>query len=431
MIVQHKMISKTSLEVYHDVLDNGLNVYVVSMCHKHNIYVTFSTKFGSVNNEFIPNGKSEMVRVPDGVAHFLEHKLFEQKDGVDPFTFFTKNGCDANANTTYDKTTYLFSGMKNFSENLNYLLDYVQEPYFTDENVFKEKGIIDQERSMYQDDPFWRMYEGSINNLMNEHPIKYPIIGTKESIYAITKEDLYTCYNTFYHPSNMFLVVTGNVDYKQVFDIVRNNQANKDYKKEKKITLKKYDEADNVSTVHEEIEMDINISKVAISYKINILDYLKKYSYYEVVNYILYYFGIKLDSTSVLNENLKRDGLIYDDLGLEINFTDKHILISLFAESKNPHELIEIIDNEINNKIINKTDFERKKKCSISSIIVSSDDIYTVNNKIMGNIIKYGDIIYNSYEVIENLKFNDLKNIINNINFSFKSTFIVNPKKQN
>ena len=184
--MQKKKISKVDLDVYTEKLDNGLSIYVVPMPNKHNIHATFSTDFGSITNEFVPIGEKKMVRVPDGVAHFLEHKLFEQKDGIDPFTFFGQNGADANANTSYFKTTYLFSGLKNFEDNLNYLLDYVQDPYFTDENVEKEKGIIDQERSMYQDDPFWRMYEGSIANMIHNYPIKYPIVGTKESIYAIT-----------------------------------------------------------------------------------------------------------------------------------------------------------------------------------------------------------------------------------------------------
>ena len=213
-------LDKMDLTIYEDVLANGLKIYVIPKENVNGYYITLSTKYGSIHNEFIPNDKTEYIKVPDGVAHFLEHKVFEQKDGIDPFTFYSERGCDANANTSNYKTTYLFSGTNFFSEGLNYLLDYVQSPYFTDENVNKEKGIIEQEIKMYDDSPYYKLYDGVIYNAFVNHPIKYPIAGTVESINKITKEDLYTCYNTFYHPSNMFLVVTGNVDYKEVIDLV-------------------------------------------------------------------------------------------------------------------------------------------------------------------------------------------------------------------
>ena len=136
---------RLDLELFYEKLKNGLEVYIVPKENVNGVYVTFNAKFGSACNEFVPIGKENMYKVPYGVAHFLEHKMFEQKDGKDPFDFFGERGCDANANTSNYKTTYLFSGSNRFSENINYLLDYVQSPYFTLENVEKEKGIIEQE----------------------------------------------------------------------------------------------------------------------------------------------------------------------------------------------------------------------------------------------------------------------------------------------
>ena len=422
-----KTFNKLGLDVYSETLDNGLSIYVVPMLNKHNIYATISTKFGANVNEFVPIGEKKMKRVPDGVAHFLEHKLFEQKDGVDPFTFFSQNGADANANTSYYKTTYLFSGSEKFKENINYLLDYGQEPYVTDENVEKEKGIIDQERSMYQDDPYWRMYEGSLANLVNEHPIKYPIVGTKESIYEITKEDLYVCYNTFYHPSNMFVVVTGNVNPEEVIKIIKENQNKKKFPNKQKIEIKKYNEKKEVSVKKQEIDMDINTNKLAVSYKIDISN-LNDYTFYEIYNYILYYFDIKTGVTSKLVENLKEEQIIYEDFGLAVNNIDNYILINIFAETKEPEKLSEIIKQEINNKLIDKEEFERKKKCSISSTIMASDNIYHINNKIMSNIIKYGDIVYNDYELINNLEFSKLDKLIKSLSFNENTIYIINPK---
>ena len=138
-------LEKLDLNLYEETLQNGLKVYVIPKDNVNSIYATFSTKFGSVFKEFVPNGDKKMIDVPLGVAHFLEHKMFEQEDEKDPFTFYSERGCDANANTSNYKTTYLFSGSNSFEENINYLLDYVQKPYFTDENVEKEKGIIEQE----------------------------------------------------------------------------------------------------------------------------------------------------------------------------------------------------------------------------------------------------------------------------------------------
>ena len=152
-------LEKLDLELYEETLDNGLRVFIVPKENVNGIYATFSTKFGSIETEFVPNNKKKMIKVPLGVAHFLEHKMFEQKDNVDPFTIYSERVCDSNANTSNNKTTYLFSGANSFAENINYLLNYVQEPYFTDENVEKEKGIIEQEIRMYDDDPFFKMYD--------------------------------------------------------------------------------------------------------------------------------------------------------------------------------------------------------------------------------------------------------------------------------
>ena len=134
---------KMDLDMYYKKLDNGLDIYIVPKENVNSIYVTFTTKYGSIDSEFIPYDRSCMTKFPLGIAHFLEHKVFEQKDDIDPFTFYSERGCDANANTSNYKTTYLFSGTNFLDENLNYLLDYVQDPYFTDENVEKEKGIIE------------------------------------------------------------------------------------------------------------------------------------------------------------------------------------------------------------------------------------------------------------------------------------------------
>ena len=192
------------------------------------------------------------------------------QNGEDPFAFYTKNGADANANTSHQKTTYLFSGTGNLEKNIEYLLDFVQSPYFTDENVEKEKGIIEQEIKMYDDIPYWKLYDSTLNNAFHVHPLKYPIAGTVETINKITKADLYTCYNTFYHPSNMFLTIVGNFEPEQIIKTIHSNQKKKKYKKAKDIIVKTYEEPDTVAVENAIVPFDVEIPKVTLSYKINI-----------------------------------------------------------------------------------------------------------------------------------------------------------------
>ena len=239
-----KEIKGLDCKVYHEKLDNGLNVYVVPNNTVNNTYATYTTLYGGRDNEFYINDK--LVSVPMGIAHFLEHKMFEMKDGSDVFNFFSERGSNCNANTTGTRTCYLFSGPNSFYENLEYLLKYVEEPYFTDKNVEKEKGIIGQEIMMYKDNPYSRMYDEIMYNTLINHPLKYPTIGTIESVNSITKENLYDCYNTFYHPSNMFIVVTGNVDVSKTFDTIKKHEEKRVLEKAPIIRRKEFNEPDKV-----------------------------------------------------------------------------------------------------------------------------------------------------------------------------------------
>lgn len=413
------------LEIYQEKLDNGLEIYVIPKENVNGFYVTLSTKYGSIHDEFIPTGNRDYVKVPMGVAHFLEHKVFEQKDGIDPFTFYSERGCDANANTSNFKTTYLFSGTNALDEGLNYLLDYVQNPYFTDENVEKEKGIIEQEINMYKDNPYFKLYDEVLYNAFVSHPIKYPIAGTVESINKITKEDLYTCYNTFYHPSNMFLVVTGNVDPKEIVDLVKLNQEQKKVRGQDKIQIKCCDEPDSVSIDFKKDNLDVEIPKVALGYKIknttdlNINDFK---------TYLSILFNIKFGSVSLINENLREDKLITSDIDIELVNTDKHVLVILTIETDDIDKVLDKIDKELKNLSFDEEEFNRKLKIRKSASIYKSDSIYALNNKIMSNIINYGKIIYNEYEKIDELNINTLNKIISKLDLNNKTIYIIDKK---
>ncbi|MFB3168700.1 pitrilysin family protein [Neobacillus sp. 179-C4.2 HS] len=253
-------------ELYHEKLSNGLNVYILPKKGFNKTYATFTTKYGSVDNNFVPLGKEEYVKVPDGIAHFLEHKLFEKEDG-DVFQQFSKQGASANAFTSFTRTAYLFSSTSDVEKNLETLVDFVQDPYFSEKTVEKEKGIIGQEITMYDDNPDWRLYFGLIQNLYQNHPVKIDIAGTIESISHITKDLLYECYNTFYHPSNMLLFIVGPVDPNKFMDQVRENQAKKNYKEMPEIKRKFEDEPLQTAQPKQVLEMNVQTSKCLIGMK--------------------------------------------------------------------------------------------------------------------------------------------------------------------
>lgn len=416
-------IDKLRLDVFECVLDNGLRVVVVPM-NCNNVYATFSTKYGSNNNDFVPINEKKMRSFPLGIAHFLEHKMFEMEDGSDPFTVYSNNGADANANTSNYKTTYLFSGASNFSENMNYLLDYVQSPYFTDENVSKEKGIIIQEIKMYLDDPINVLYERSLFNSFVNHPIKMPVIGNIESVSSITKEDLYSCYNTFYNPGNMFVVVTGNVDPYEVLEVIKQNQFDKSFDKLGSIKEKKYDEPDSVSVPYDEVFMDVGLSKVAVNYKVNIGDF----SLRDVLAYLSIIIDSNFGVTSLLNEKLKVDNVITSNIDFTFSYTDKHILVTIFGESNNTERLISSFNEQIKNLSISESEFDRKKKNMASSYVFMSDNIFSMNEKIMGNLIKYNKVLYDDFEYCNNLEYDKLCMFIKKFDFSNKSVVVVKSK---
>lgn len=420
---------KFDLTLYTYKLENGLNIYVVPDSRVNNIYATFSTKYGSKHSSFVPNGSKKMVTVPDGIAHFLEHKLFEQPDGTEPFAYFGERGADANANTTQFKTTYLFSGTDHLDENLNYLLDYVQTPYFTDENVEKEKGIIEQEIKMYYDEPSWRILEDAIFNTFEEDPVRISIAGTVKSIKTITKEDLYLCYNTFYHPANMFVVVTGNVNPEEIYNIVKENQSKKEFVKEFNLKLKDYKETNEVSKNHQTIKMNVTIPKTAVTFKLNI-GQIKGFSKKDIISYLTIFFDAKFGQTSSLVQRLKDEKIISDTIDTYFIDSGDYFVYYVEGDSKLPEELIENIKKEVTNFEISEAEFERKKKVYLSSFITVSDNIFAMNSLVMNNVVKYGEVLTDIYYKIKNYNYEDLQAIINKINFSHTSEVIILPKKE-
>ncbi len=330
--VENKAIGET---LYFGTHESGLGIFVVPKKNFSKKYAIIGAKIGSVDNTFIPNGENEQITVPDGIAHFLEHKMFEMSDGSDAFAKFSEYGANANAFTSFTNTCYLFSCTDNFYESFEHLLNYVKSPYFTDANVEKEKGIIGQEIKMYDDDGEWRVMFNLLRALYKDLPVRIDIAGTAESISHITPDTLYKCYNTFYDPSNMILCVAGDVDENKVLEITDKIMGDK-------ITGTKArgiypDEQENV--FQKEIEQKLSVSSPI--FDIGFKD-SGKYTGDEILKNEI---AVKIILSSVaskssdLYERLYNDGLINDEFSYDYMYEEQYACAIIGGESKEPKKV--------------------------------------------------------------------------------------------
>ncbi|SDC13043.1 Predicted Zn-dependent peptidase [Melghirimyces thermohalophilus] len=391
--IEHSQLKET---IYYEQLPNGLKVYLLPKPGYNKTYATFTTRYGSIDNHFQPPGKEE-IRVPDGIAHFLEHKMFEEPEG-DVFNKFSKQGASANAFTSFNRTAYLFSCTENVEKNLQTLIDFVQHPYFTDESVEKEKGIIGQEIRMYDDNPDWRCHFGLIGAMFQNHPVKIDIAGTIESISKIDKETLYTCYHTFYHPSNMLLFVVGPIDPEAIMDQVRQNQADKAYEKQEDIRRIYPEEDEKVAQEKVEAHLSVGISKCLFGFKENRIglsgdDLVKQELATEVMLEALFGQG------SELYQSLYDEGLIDDHFGYDYTLEEGYGFSMVGGDTADPDQLLARIREELP---------------SIKETGIPEETVDRIRKKKLGNYLRF----YNSPEWIANqfthyrLNDTDLFNII-------------------
>lgn len=409
--------------IYYEKLKNGLEVYLYTKDNIHNNYVTFTTKYGSIYNEFIPIGDTKMRSFPKGIAHFLEHKVFAQKEDPQPMEFFARSGSICNAYTTFRNTTYLFYATESLKENINYLLDYVQNIYLTPESVENEKGIISEEIHMYEDRPNDILFEKIRHNTLSNNPYKDSIIGTVEDINSITKEDLETCYHTFYHPSNMFIVVTGNFDKDEIMNAIKENQDKKEFDNLKEIKIKEFNEEDKVVKEKEIINVNTNIPKVAYTLKIPMKGI--KLSRRKLHLYLYILFTILFDETSDFDEELKKEGIINNTTYVSLINSNTHLLISLINETLNYEKFLNSVKEKLKEININEEDFNRKKKVLISNEIFAYESVETVNDIIIDNIVYDNKLEDNPIEIINSLNIKELNELIKNININNTTTVIV------
>lgn len=403
---EYEQINET---LYHEVLPNGLTVYLLPKNDYHKTYGLFSTNYGSIDNEFIPYGEKEKVKVPDGIAHFLEHKLFEKEDG-DVFQLFGKQGASANAFTSFTKTSYLFSTTDQVEKNLTTLIDFVQAPYFTEETVNKEKGIIGQEIQMYEDDPNWRMFFGILNNLYPTHPLHIDIAGTVESIDKITAQDLYTCYRTFYQPSNMVLFVVGKMEPEKLMKLIRENQEAKNFPPKQEI-VRYFPE--NTKEIIKQSALEAAITRDKFVLGIKGLDTLPQEGtellrYKTAINLL---FQMILGNTSRNYLAMYNQGIIDDSFGFEFSLDREFHFADFSGDTDEPEKAAEKVKEIIlgfaDNPEVSETNLDLLKKKMLGQYFQSLNSIEYIANQFTQSL--FGDrTLFDLPEIIDSIQMKDV-----------------------
>lgn len=406
--IEFKQLNET---LFHEKLENGLDVYILPKQGFNKTYATFTTKYGSIDNDFVPLGEQEYTRVPDGIAHFLEHKMFEKEKG-DVFQQFSKQGASANAFTSFTRTAYLFSSTSSVEKNLKTLLDMVQEPYFTEKTVEKEKGIIGQEITMYDDNPDWRLYFGTIENMYHQHPVSIDIAGTIESISKINADLLYECYHTFYHPSNMLLFITGPVDPEAIMKQVRDDQAGKRFDEASEIKRRFGTEPPEVREKKTVRQMNVQTPKCMVGVKAdNPDDTGRQMLKAELSINIL--MDMLFGKSSRHYAELYNEGLIDETFQADYTQEQGFGFAMAGSDTAHPDELAEklqsIMLEAADGRHLSEEALERSKKKRIGGFLRSINSPEFIANQFTRYAFNEMDL-FDVVPVLEELTFEDIKN---------------------
>lgn len=419
-IITNENLGETIYEYTHK---SGLKAFLVKKPGYNKKTAMFGTNYGSMDNVFKVAGSNEDIHVPDGIAHFLEHKLFEQKDG-NMLEKFSRLGSSPNAYTSFQQTVYYYSCTDLFEENFSMLLDYVQNPWLTDENVEKEKGIIGQEIRMYQDDAGWRVFFNLLDCLYINNPVKLEIAGTIESIANINKELLYHCYNTFYTPSNMVVTVAGDCEPETVFAIVDKMIKFKDNAK----VEKKYpDEPNEINKEYIEQKLAVSMPLFNMGIKDNVAatgyDLLKRRTALTVASQCL------AGRSSKLFSELYSQGLINQSFSAEASINANYSYLAWGGQSIDPKKTCDIISRhlkEMGNNGIQKNVFERIKKSHKGSFIRSLNSMDSIARHIMdSHFNKYN--FFDRVRVYEELDLDYVNQLIGEVFNNPWALSVVNP----
>ena len=380
---------------------SGLTILVYPKKGFNSIYASMGTKFGSIYSNFRFNGKE--VRVPDGTAHYLEHKLFESEDGP-AFQKYAKTGASANAYTSFDMTCYLFSCTDQFSESLKILIDLIQSPYFTEENVAKEQGIIGQEIKMYDDSPDWRVMMNLLQGMYHVHPINVDIAGTVDTIAEITPGILYECYNSYYNLHNMVLTVVGGADPDEVLKIVESTiKPSAPVKTELIIP----DEPYNVVKSYTEQIMPVAVPMFELGFK---EDSMGRYATNKEMLCTSVLMNAFIGEGSALYRKLLDEKLINSSFGYEYFEGLGYRCVIMSGETRKPQSAAEMINDavrKLHKTGISREDFEITKKVVYGKTISAFDSKQAIAGELISGEFT-GRELYEAVEDIAEMTLEDV-----------------------
>jgi predicted Zn-dependent peptidase len=422
----HEIIKdlKTNAEYTKIKHKTGLTILVWEMENFSSSMALFGTKYGSINTSFRVKGESDYTTVPEGIAHFLEHKLFENED-CDVFDLYAKTGANANAFTSFDKTAYLFACTDNFDKSLKILLDFVQAPYFTKENVDKEQGIIGQEIQMTNDNPNWKVFFNLLDCLYFEHPVKIDIAGTKDSIAKIDADLLYKCYSTFYNLNNMVLCVAGNVKVEDILRI-----SDECLKENTPIEIENIFPEEPLTVVKKSKEhiQAVGVPMFSVGYKMQPYTGKENLKAETITNIIA---DILTDTASPFYKEMSDKGLINSSFDCEVFNGDGFFSLIFSGESNDPYTLQKELNNVFENakiKGLDRQHFENLRRENYGGVIKHFNNVNAVAEMLLTDY--FADV--NSFDILDilrSLKFEEVQEfLVKNINTENSAISIVSSK---
>lgn len=406
-------LENTNEVLYYDKLDSGLEVYMLPNNNVNKFYLTLNIRFGSINTKFKYDNKE--YDMPKGIAHYLEHLSFNMENGS-VFDHYSKIGSSINAFTTYDITSYNVTSNNRFKENLEYLLEYVYTPYFTKELFQSEKGVIEEEVKMYKDDPGMTIVNGTLNNVFVNDERKYLVGGTVKDVKSIKLEDVITCYNAYYNPKNMFLIITGNFNPNEALAITSEQMNKLNINNDFNVKDIYPKEPEKVNKKEEIIKMNVDKPKVSIGIKIpkNNFKNLKLDNYLLKI-YISSILDINFGNTSLLLEELQK-GSIVDDLDYTVIESNDYFIVLILSSTYYPEYFKDKIIEKFNSLNIEDSDLKRVAKVNISNYILLFDSVVAVNNYIMDEVMDNNEVNTGFMNIMRNLNIDTCKKILTKLN---------------
>ncbi len=388
---------------------SGLKVFLIPKRGYQKKFAAFATRYGSIDNEFFLPGHREAKRVPDGIAHFLEHKLFEQEGGS-AMERFSELGASPNAYTGFNQTVYLFSATDRFADSLGLLLEFVQNPHITGESVEREKGIIGQEIGMYQDNPGWRVFFNLLNAMYKTNPVRIEIAGTRESIAKIDRETLIECYRAFYHPSNMIMTVCGDVSPNDVFSIVEKGISKTSPQGEIKRVFPHREEKTVCRYTEQSLSVSTPIFQLGFMDPESPADGLELIKREAAVKILL---DMILGRASELYNDLYNEGLINSTFDMDYTIERNYAFSIMGGESGHPVKVRDRIARylrTLGSKGLNKIDFERSRGAMTGRFIRQFNSVEKISHAFISVYFK-GVYLFDYFDVYDRIDFGYAKDV--------------------